>query len=226
MLIVIPSLLTDTQVREFRQALAQAEWSDGRATAGHMALKAKRNQQLAPDHPLAARIGEAILRALGNSPQFMSAALPFKVFPPRFNRYSDGGTYGDHVDGAVLSVPGTPHRIRTDVSATLFFSEPDDYDGGELIIQDTYGRQSIKLPAGHMVLYPGTSLHRVAPVTRGARLASFFWVQSLVREDSQRSLLYELDAAIQQLTREVPDSPELSRLMGVYHNLLRRWSDT
>ncbi|MCY1549657.1 PKHD-type hydroxylase [compost metagenome] len=148
------------------------------------------------------------------------------MLPPRFNRYTGGGTYGNHIDNAVFSVPGTPHRVRADLSATLFFSEPHEYDGGELVVEDHFGKQSVKLPAGHLVLYPSGSLHRVTPVTRGTRLAAFFWTQSLVREDNQRSMLLELDNAIQALTAEVPESPELVRLTGVYHNLLRHWANT
>ncbi|MCY1522575.1 PKHD-type hydroxylase [compost metagenome] len=222
----IPDVLTPEQVRKIRAALEQASWVDGRGTAGHMAVRAKDNQQLAQDDPLAIEIGDFIVERLGSNPQFFAAALPLKVLPPRFNRYSGGGTYGNHVDNAIFSVPGTSHRVRSDLSATLFFSDPDEYDGGELIVEDTYGSHSVKLPAGHLVLYPGSSLHRVNPVTRGARLASFMWIQSLVREDSQRAMLLELDRAIQQLTRETPENEALVRLSGVYHNLLRHWSNT
>lgn len=226
MMLNIPGLLTPAQLRQCRDGVAQAEWSTGAATAGHRAHGLKQNQQLAAGDPIAAQLGGLVLEALGANTRFMAAALPLKVFPPRFNRYQGGGHYGEHVDNAILSVPGTPHRVRTDLSATLFLSEPDEYDGGELIVEDTYGSHSVKLPAGHLLLYPGTSLHRVAPVTRGARIASFFWVQSLVREDSQRTLLFELDSAIQSMQGEAPDSPALAQLTGVYHNLLRRWSDT
>lgn len=226
MLLHIPDVLAAHQVTQCRELLAQAAWTDGRATAGHQALRAKRNEQLAAGDPVAARIGEMILQALAASPLFMSAALPLRVLPPRFNRYAGGGSYGIHVDSAILGVPDTGDRIRSDVSATLFFSDPDEYDGGELEIQDTYGTQRVKLPAGHLVLYPGTSLHQVTPVTRGARLASFFWVQSLVREDAQRALLLELDGSIQSLAARDAQAPELGRLLGVYHNLLRRWSHT
>jgi PKHD-type hydroxylase len=222
----IPDVLTAEQVRKCRAALERASWVDGRGTAGHMAVRAKDNQQLAQDDPLAIEIGDFIVERLGNNPQFFAAALPLKVLPPRFNRYSGGGTYGNHVDNAIFSVPGTPHRVRSDLSATLFFSDPEEYDGGELVVEDTYGSHSVKLPAGHLVLYPGSSLHRVNPVTRGARMASFMWIQSLVREDSQRAMLLELDTAIQQLTRESPTSEALVRLSGVYHNLLRHWSNT
>lgn len=226
MMLQIPDLLNADQVRQCRQALEQASWTDGRSTAGHQAVRTKQNLQLPLDSEVARRIGDLIMDALGRNPLFMSAALPLKVLPPRFNRYEGGGCYGNHIDGAVMSVPGTPHRIRTDISATLFFSNPDEYDGGELTIEDSYGNHSVKLPAGHMVIYPGTSLHRVTPVTRGTRYASFFWVQSLVREDSQRALLFDLDNAIQQLTPKVDDDPALARLTGVYHNLLRRWTQT
>ncbi|ABS62000.1 2OG-Fe(II) oxygenase [Parvibaculum lavamentivorans DS-1] len=226
MMLEIPDVLTSAQLRQCREALEKAAWQDGRQTAGHMAAQAKNNQQLAQDDPLSVELGEFLLDRLGKTDRFIAAALPLKVLPPRFNRYSGGGNYGNHVDAAIFSVPGTPHRIRSDISATLFFSEPDEYEGGELIVEDTYGSHAIKLPAGHMVLYPGTSLHRVAPVTKGVRLASFFWVQSLVREDSQRAMLWELDGAIQRVTLDTPESPALPQLMALYHNLLRRWSNT
>ena len=226
MLLVIPDLLSPEQTRQCRDALAQAGWVDGRGTAGHAALKAKHNLQLAADHPLARQLGDLILEALTASPVFMSAALPLRVLPPRFNRYEGGGNYGFHIDNSVMNVPGAALRIRTDISSTLFFSDPDEYDGGELVIQDTYGEQRIKLPAGDLVVYPGTSLHQVTPVTRGARLASFFWTQSLVRDDAQRSLLYQMDRAIQSLTAKGGSDDEVSTLIGVYHNLLRQWSET
>jgi PKHD-type hydroxylase len=226
MLAKITNVLTPDHLRQFRQVLQDASWKDGRATAGHQSIRVKQNTQLAPDDPVTARLGNMLLDILGKQPQFIAAALPLKVFPPMFNRYEGGGQYGNHIDTSVMSVPGTPHRVRTDISATLFLSEPDEYDGGELIIEDTYGTQRVKLPAGHLVLYPGTSLHRVTPVTRGTRLASFFWIQSLVRDDGQRSLLWQLDTAIQQLSLQVPNSPQLEQLTGVYHNLVRRWSNT
>lgn len=226
MLVTIKNVLSPEQIRQCRQALSSAAWTDGRTTAGHQAVQVKQNLQLAPDDPLTLRLEKVVLDALGNNPQFIAAALPLKVFPPMFNRYEGGGRYGNHIDSSVLSVPGTPHRVRTDISATLFFSEPDEYDGGELIIEDTYGTHQVRLPAGHMVLYPGTSLHRVTPVTRGARLASFFWIQSLIRDDSQRTLLWQLDNAIQQLSLQVSGSPQLEQLTGIYHNLIRQWSNT
>jgi PKHD-type hydroxylase len=170
-------------------------------------------------------MGELILAALGRSQLFMAAALPLKVFPPLFNRYEGGQSFGTHVDNAIRQVPGSPHRVRTDLSATLFLSEPEQYDGGELLVEDTYGVQNIKLPAGHLILYPATSLHHVRPVTRGARLASFFWIQSMVRDDAERTLLFDLDMAIQQVGEGLPDHPSTVQLTGIYHNLLRRWAD-
>ncbi len=226
MLLTIPDVMTAEQAQQCHQALAQAEWTDGRTTAGHIALKAKHNQQLPADHPLGRQVGDFILDTLGKHPTFISSALPLKVLPPMFNRYEGGGNYDYHVDNAIRGIPGTAHKVRTDISATLFLTPPEDYDGGELIIEDTYGTHQLKLPAGHLVIYPGTSLHRVAPVTRGARISSFFWIQSLVADDTQRSLLVQLDTAIQALTPQVPDNPALVQLTGVYHNLLRQWSHT
>ncbi len=207
MLLRVPEVLTPDQVREARQALDGAEWVDGRGTAGPQSARVKDNSQLPADSPVARQIGDVILGALQRSPLLMSAALPLRVFPPMFNRYAGGQTFGNHVDNAIRQVPGAPLRIRTDLSATLFFSEPPEYDGGELLIEDTYGVHSVKLPAGHMVLYPSTSLHRVTPVTRGASVASFFWIQSLVRDDGARTLLFDLDSAIQQLGTDQPDPP-------------------
>jgi PKHD-type hydroxylase len=166
-----------------------------------------------------------ILAALENNPLFMAAALPLKVFPPLFNRYQEGQSFGNHVDNAIRQVTGTPHRVRTDLSATLFFSNPDEYDGGELVIEDTYGVHSVKLPAGHLILYPASSLHHVRPITRGARLASFFWIQSMVRDDGERTILFDLDVAIQLLMSDVPEHPSVVELTSLYHNLLRRWAD-
>jgi len=226
MLITIPDLLTTEQVLECRKALGATEWEDGRATAGHLAIQAKNNRQLPLDNTIGQQVGELILQALSQSATFISATLPLRVLPPRFNRYEDGGEYGNHIDNAIFGVPGTSQRIRSDISTTVFLCEPDEYDGGELIVEDTYGTHSIKLSAGHAVVYPGTSLHRVTPVTRGTRLASFFWTQSLVREDHRRAMLWELDNTIQSLRRDHPDSPSSARLSGVYHNLLREWSDT
>jgi PKHD-type hydroxylase len=225
MLITIPEVLTSDETSQCRLILEQAEWIDGRVTAGHQSVKAKDNMQLPEDHPGARQMGEMILAALQRSPMFMAAALPLKVFPPLFNRYSGGQSFGAHVDNAIRQVTGTPHRVRTDLSATLFFSEPAEYDGGELQVEDTYGVHSVKLPAGNLILYPSTSLHHVRPVTRGARIASFFWIQSMVRDDGQRTLLFDLDLAIQRIAGDLPDHPSVVQLTNVYHNLLRRWAD-
>jgi len=226
MIIAIADVLTPQQVREAGPLLEQAEWVDGRVTAGHQSARTKDNQQVREDSPVARQLGEMILAALELNPRFISAALPLKVFPPLFNRYLGGQSFGLHVDNAIRMVRGTTHRVRTDLSATLFLADPDAYDGGELVIEDTYGAHAVKLPAGHMVLYPSSSLHRVNPVTRGARLASFFWIQSMVREDAQRALLFDMDAAIRRLAAESPEHPSVIQLTGVYHNLLRTWAET
>jgi len=225
MIIAIPNVLTAAQVTETRQLLESTQWVDGRITAGHQSARAKDNQQLPEDSPLARKLGETIVGALERNPLFVSAALPARIFPPLFNRYTPGHSFGIHVDNAVRQIRGTPHRVRTDLSATLFLSAPDEYDGGELIVEDTYGPHSIKLPAGHMVLYPASSLHKVQAITRGARVASFFWIQSMVRSDADRSLLFDLDLAIQGLNREHSEHPTAIQLTGVYHNLLRRWAE-
>jgi PKHD-type hydroxylase len=227
MLITIENVLSKDEVRSFRTRLDQADWQDGAKTAGSLARNVKQNQQLADGSDLALALGQHILRQLGQQPLFISAALPNKVYPPKFNRYADGGTYGVHVDSAVMQIPGTGQSMRSDLSATLFLSEPDEYDGGELEIEDTFGAQAVKLEAGDLVLYPSSSLHRVAPVTRGARVASFFWIESLVRDDGERTMLFDLDQAIQGLTPKVPaDDAHLLKLTGTYHNLLRRWTIT
>lgn len=226
MMISVDDLLTPEQVRQFRQVLSRADWTDGRATAGHQAVQVKRNLQLAPGSADAVTLGEAVLAALGRNATFVAAALPLKVMPPGFNRYEDGGAYGEHIDSAVLSVGNGAHRVRSDISATLFLSDPEEYDGGELVIQDSYGEHRVKHRAGTLVLYPASSLHGVTPVTRGARLASFFWVQSLVRQDAQRRLLWDLDLSIQRLRQTGADETALNRLTGLYHNLLRQWSET
>jgi len=225
MIIAIPNVLTAAQVTETRQLLESTQWVDGRITAGHQSARAKDNQQLPEDSPLARKLGETIVGALERNPLFVSAALPARIFPPLFNRYTPGHSFGIHVDNAVRQIRGTPHRVRTDLSATLFLSAPEEYDGGELIVEDTYGQHSIKLPAGHMVLYPASSLHKVQAITRGARVASFFWIQSMVRSDADRSLLFDLDLAIQGLNREHSEHPTAIQLTGVYHNLLRRWAE-
>jgi len=224
-LLAIPEVLTTEQVAQARRMFETAEWIDGRVTAGHQSARTKDNMQIPENHPVARELGEMILTALGQNALFISAALPQRVFPPLFNSYSGGQSFGTHVDNAIRSVPGTPHRIRTDLSATLFFTHPDEYDGGELIVEDTYGTHSVKLPAGHMILYPATSLHHVRPVTRGARISSFFWIQSMVRDDARRSLLFDLDMAVQRLNRDVVDHPSAIQFTGVYHNLLRQWAD-
>lgn len=225
MLLSIPNVLTAAQVADARRALEAAEWIDGRATAGHQGARVKDNLQLPVDHPVARQVGETILRSLNANPLFMSAALPLHILPPMFNRYSGGQTFGTHVDGSIRTVPGTGHRLRTDLSCTLFFAGPEEYDGGELIIEDTYGTKSVKLPAGHLILYPSTSLHQVTPVIRGTRLCSFFWLQSMIRDGGQRSLLFEMDVAIQRLGAETPLHPSVVQLTGVYHNLLRQWAE-
>lgn len=225
MLIAIPDVLQAEQVAHARRLLDSAEWVDGKVTAGFQSARAKDNVQIPEGHPVARQVGEIILRALPQIPLFMTAALPLHVFPPLFNRYSGGQSFGSHVDNAIRQVPGTSHRIRTDLSCTLFLSSPDEYDGGELVVEDVYGTHSVKLPAGHMVLYPSTSLHHVRPVTRGARTSSFFWLQSMVRADASRTLLFELDSAIRTLVQERADHPAAVQLTAVYHNLLRQWSE-
>lgn len=225
MLVHIPRILTPGQSAEALARLSDAEWVDGRATAGPQAARAKDNLQVRDDSPLARELGETIVRALEQNPLFMSAALPKRVFPPLFNRYEEGMAFGAHVDNAIRHVPGSTFRIRTDLSATLFLSAPDEYDGGELVVEDTYGAHRVKLPAGHLILYPATSLHRVTSVTRGARVAAFFWIQSLVKDDGERTLLFELDSSIRELAAGHPDHPSVVRLTATYHNLLRRWSE-
>lgn len=230
MLITIENVLSAEQVSHARARLAAAEWVDGRVTAGYQAQEVKRNAQIAEDSPVAKELGEMILAGLARSPRFMSAALPLRVFPPMFNSYAGGQTFGTHVDTAIRQLVTTGQRIRTDLSATLFLTAPEEYDGGELIVEDSYGEKSVKLPAGHMVLYPATSLHRVEPVTRGNRISSFFWMQSMIRQDAHRTLLFELDTAIQRLaaSEQAADASVKQssvQLTGVYHNLLRQWAE-
>jgi PKHD-type hydroxylase len=227
MLVPIPNVLTPDQVRGLRERLDRAgdAWVDGRATAGYTGAPVKRNQQIAEHTPIARELGDVVLAAIERNPLFISAALPNQVYPPLFNRYEGGMTFGSHVDGAVRVLPNGV-KLRTDVSVTLFLSAPDEYDGGELVIEDSYGVQEVKLPAGDMIVYPATSLHRVTPVTRGVRLASFFWVQSLVRSDAQRALLFDMDTAIQRLNASDADAQARRSLVGCYHNLLRIWSET
>ena len=228
MLLQVPRVLDETQLANFRQRLASAGWADGKATAGYQSAQAKDNQQLPENDPVARELGGLVLDALGRSPLFFSAALPRKIYPPLFNRYAGGQSFGFHVDNAIRYERSAARSepVRTDLSATLFLSAPEDYDGGELVIEDTYGVKSVKLAAGDLVLYPGTSLHRVTPVTRGERLACFFWLQSLVRDAGQRRELFDLDRGIQHLTQATPGHPALVQLTGVYHNLLRRWAET
>lgn len=226
MLLKISEVLTKAQVQEAKQIMLAADWTDGRVTAGYQSGKAKNNLQLPEDSEAARQLGDIILAALAKNSLFMSAALPLKIFPPLFNCYQNGQSFGVHVDNAIRQVPGAPVKVRTDISMTLFISEPEEYEGGELIIEDTYGTQKVKLPAGDMVLYPSTSLHRVTPVTQGRRLASFFWLQSMISSDERRSLLFDMDMAIQSLRNALDDSPEIVQLTGVYHNLIRQWAHT
>ncbi len=226
MIQIIPDVLTSDEIQRFRELLGQASWQDGRATAGHIAVHVKANEQLGQNDPLAQQLADFLLERLSQVSLFVSAALPLKVLPPRFNRYTGGGTYGDHIDNAIFTVPGVGVRIRGDLSSTLFLSDPGDYDGGELTVQGEYARHQFKLPAGHMILYPANTFHQVTPVTRGARLAAFFWIQSLVREHSRRAMLFDLDTTIQGLTQDNPAQPAVTRLTGMYHNLLREWCDT
>lgn len=223
MMISIPDVLTQDQVRQCRQALDAAEWVDGKGTAGFQSAKVKENSQLPENHPVAQQLGQVILDALSRNLLFMSAALPAKVYPPMFNRYAGGQHFGAHVDNAVRQAPFGGPRIRTDLSCTLFLSEPDEYEGGELVVEDLYGQHAVKLPAGHMVLYPSSSLHHVRPVTDGARVASFFWLQSMVRDDAERRTLFDMDMAILALNKDLPDHPGILSLTNTYHNLLRRW---
>jgi len=224
-LLPIPDVLNAEQVTQARKVLEEANWVDGRVTAGHQSARTKNNQQLPEDSPAAQQLGEMILAALGQNATFVAAALPHRVFPPLFNRYQSGQSFGTHVDNAIRQITGTSHRIRTDLSATLFFSRPDEYEGGELIIEDKYGLQTVKLPAGHMLLYPASSLHQVRPITSGARVSSFFWIQSMVRDESERTLLFDLDVSIQRLNNDRSEDPIAVQLTGVYHNLLRRWAE-
>jgi len=225
MLLRIPGVLRADEVARIRERIDAAAWVDGNVTAGHQSARAKSNLQLPEESAVARECGETILAALGRHPLFFSAALPRQVYPPLFNRYGPGMTFGDHVDGAIRVHPPTTRRMRTDVSATLFLTPPEDYDGGELTIEGTYGPQAVKLPAGDLVIYPATSVHRVTPVTRGERVSSFFWIESMVRDDGERTLLFEMDMALVRLAREVDDHRSLVALTGCYHNLLRRWGD-
>ncbi len=223
MLIAIPDVLSETELALAQSRLATAHWGDGRVTAGHQSARVKHNLQLAEDSAEARELGEIVLRALERNALFMTAALPRHVFPPLFNRYESGMEFGAHVDNAIRPVPGSARRIRTDLSATLFLTAPQDYDGGELLIEEPSGLRSIKLRAGHMILYPATHLHRVSAVTRGARTAAFFWIQSMVKDDGERQMLFDLDRAIVELGQA--DHPAIARLTAVYHNLVRKWGE-
>ena len=226
MLIAIPDVLDAAGVETLRAIIDGADWVDGNATSGHQSALAKKNAQLAEDSPAAREAGSLVLDALSASPLFVAAALPLKVYPPLFNRYAGGDTFGAHVDSAIRIRRGSDFRVRSDLSATLFLADPDSYDGGELVIEDSFGEQRVKLPAGHMVLYPASSVHRVEPVTRGVRVASFFWVQSMVRDDGARRILFELDQSVQDVASRLgQDDPAAVRLTGTYHNLLRRWAE-
>lgn len=227
MLLKIPDVLTADELRIIRQQLDGADWIDGRATAGDLAAKVKNNAQLPTETLLAQELGRMVLAALARCPTYTAAALPLRILPPMFNRYDTSMTFGLHTDNAIRAIPGHPGvQLRADVSTTLFLSEPDEYEGGALIIEDTFGAQQVKLPAGHMVVYPASSLHRVAPVTGGSRLASFFWAQSMVRDAAQRAMLYDLDVTIIDLRRRMgDDDPAVQGLVSHYHNLLRRWAE-
>jgi PKHD-type hydroxylase len=226
MMIAIPELLDAKQVGVVRQIIDSADWIDGNATSGHQSALAKRNEQLLEGSAAAREAGGIVLDALGRSPLFFAAALPLKVFPPLFNRYGEGQTFGTHVDNAIRIQRGTDFRLRSDLSVTVFLEDPAAYDGGELVVEDRFGVQQVKLPAGHAVVYPSSSLHHVTPVTRGVRVASFFWLQSMVRDDGARSILFDLDQNVQRLTGQLGgEDRSVIELTGVYHNLLRRWAD-
>ena len=225
MLLHIPEVLTADQVAHIRQRLDAADWTDGRETVGAQGAKVKRNLQLPDTSPLREELAREVLRALARHPLYHAATLPLRTLPPRFNRYEGGGEYGFHVDGAVMALPNG-EQLRSDISCTLFLAAPDEYHGGELIVSDTYGEHEVKLPAGDLIIYPSSSLHRVLPVTRGARVAAFFWVQSLIRDDARRRMLFELDTSIQTLTHTGADAAAVLRLTGVYHNLLRQWAES
>ncbi len=226
MLVTIPDVLKPEEVAHVRRVLESTDWVDGRVTAGDQAVKVKKNLQIPIDAPAAQELGQIVLRALAANPKFMTAALPLRVLPPMFNRYDEGMTFGAHVDGSIRSLPGG-QRMRTDVSSTLFLTPPEDYDGGELVVHDTYGTHTVKLPAGHMVVYPATSMHSVTPVTRGSRWASFFWTQSMVKDDWRRQMLYDLDMSIMSIRARLPDDdPAVVGLTAHYHNLIRHWAET
>lgn len=225
----IPNVLTKEEIKIVRQRLDASDWIDGKTTAGPQAAKTKNNQQLSTSDPVAIDLGKSIVSALNVNPLFITAALPKNILPPMFNRYSGGETFGTHIDNSIRYIPGTNTPIRTDLSATLFFSDPDEYEGGVLTIEDTFGTQEVKLPAGDLILYPSTSLHHVSPVSSGTRTSSFFWIQSMIRDNTQRGLLFDLDCSIQRLSQELPDNPTVDQtsvqLTGIYHNLIRQWAE-
>ena len=226
MLTVVPDLLDPEAVRKIRSLIDAAQWVDGNVTSGHQSALAKRNMQLPEDAAQAQQAGQIILNALGKSPLFIAAALPLKIFPPLFNSYAGGQAFGVHVDNAVRIQAGTGFRVRSDLSITVFLEDAELYQGGELTIETNFGVQQVKLPAGHAVLYPSSSLHRVEPVISGRRVASFFWLQSMVRDDAARQMLFDLDSSVQALAADLGhDNAQVIRLTGVYHNLLRRWAD-
>jgi PKHD-type hydroxylase len=225
MIVQVPNVLNSEQIARCREVMNRASWIDGRVTAGYQSAVVKDNRQLSENSPEARELGEMIVAALERSPLFITAALPLRVFPPLFNRYEGGEKFGAHLDNSIRQIPGTPYRIRTDISATLFLSTPEDYDGGELVIDDVYGEHAVKLPAGDMVVYPASSLHHVKPITRGVRLASFFWVQSMVRDDGTRTLLFDLDMAINKVNQAIPNHGAVVELTNCYHNLLRRFAE-
>ena len=226
MLICIPDVLSKSDVAEFRRIMDAEQWEDGRSTAGAQSAEVKQNEQLPPDSPIARKLGERVISALTRNLVFVAAAVPLRIFPPLFNRYTSGQFFGEHVDNCIRGDYMTGQRIRTDLSGTLFLSQPDEYDGGELIIKDYNGSQPIKLPAGHLALYPSTSLHSVTPVTRGARIASFFWVQSMIKDTHARNMTFELDNALQVLVGRLGrNDPEVRKMTNVYHNLIRYWAE-
>jgi len=226
MLVCVPDVLSKQEVAEFRSVMDAASWEDGRSTAGAQSALVKKNEQLPPNGEAARALGQRIVKAITSNPLFLSAAIPLHIFPPLFNRYGPGHHFGIHVDNAVRGDPLTGLRIRTDMSVTLFLSEPDEYDGAELVVEDYYGSHEVKLPAGHLVLYPASSLHMVTPITRGTRVASFFWLQSMIRDERARSMIFDLDNTIQTLVQRLGrDDPEAVKLTGIYHNLIRHWAE-
>lgn len=222
----IPNVLSKEQVQYFRHEMDKIEWVNGKVTAGTLSATVKHNQQLPEDHPLTQHLGNIILEALGTHPLFLSAAIPLDIIPPLFNRYENQESFGFHVDNSIRRIPGTNERLRTDLSCTLFLSEPEEYEGGDLVVEDTYGYHEVKLPAGDMILYPSTSLHEVTAITAGCRIASFFWVQSMVRDDAERHMLFNLDQTVQNLRMQLGDNhSEVIKLTNLYHNLMRKWAE-